>query len=603
MWIYCGRAFVNTVLFVVFSTLFATAQPVVTGKAPSLKAIFPLGIASGQQVEAVVSGDNLKSVNAAWFDCGSLTGRVIHSSENEAHVEIRAQPGAVSGFHVFYLLSPGGMSTPLALFVSADTVSDRKAGPVALFPALLNGRLPKPGSLDEIVIEGRRDRALRIEAITNSGLLETNTGEFSKPVVKVLRSEGSWLDANEHPELLCDIESQTFEFPRLTFIEHDLRRLVCHFPSDGRYIVQTGGGGGPGFSYSLRITPASDANEPWIPRVLAHGDPYDYDQLRFTRRLDSGRLKMLAQRAPGYHAPAPMAEITEREPNDAINQAQPIRVPALLEGRIGRPGDVDVYRLEAEAGQAVAFEVETPILPAPIFSPKLSVLDSAGQELVSNIYRKIDGDGDDWIKSIEPKTLFTFPSRGVYYVQIRDLTSRYGGDAYAYRLLIRPQIPHVGRVTIRHSGMGFQTRLEDHLDVMRGRGVRIAIVSEQEEGLDCDLAVDLVNLPPGVHASAAPFIRQKGIYVIEDEVYETRWEGLQNVHRERYRPRRRVMSLFLTADANVPPMPAPQLVRVVVTPVVDGKQLTPIVTQQLPLLVGEDTGTAAKRAAIPIEEK
>ena len=584
------------------AVLITFAQWALSAKAPDLKAVFPLGIARGQQIEAVVTGDSLASVNAAWFDCASLTGRVAHASAKEAQVEIQVRPDAVPGFHVFYLLSPEGMSSPLSLFVSADPVSDRKAGPIAAFPAVLNGRLPKPGDLDEIVIEGRRDRPLRFEAITNSGLLETAPGAFPKPAMKILRSEGSWLDANEHPELPCDIESRSFEFPRLTFIEHELRRLICRFPSDGRYIVQIGGGGGPGFSYALRITPASGPGEQWIPRVLAHSDRYDYNQLRFTRRLDDARLQMLTQRSTEHPAVTDLAKAGEQEPNDDTAQAQPIRIPVLLEGRIGRPGDVDMYRLDAEAGQAVAFEIETPVLPPPRFSPKVAVLDGSGQEVASNIYRKIDGDGDDWIKSLEPKTLFTFPARGVYYIQVRDLTSRYGGEAYAYRLLIRPQIPHIGRVTIQRSGMGFQTRLEDHLNVVRGGALRIAVISEQEEGLACDLAVELANLPPGVHASAAPFARQKGIYVMEDEVYETRWEGLQNVHRELYRPRRRVMFLLLTADANALAASAPQMIRVVVTPVINGKQSTPIVTQELPLMVADDSSPISNRPAVHTEK-
>ena len=67
--------------------------------------------------------------------------------------------------------------------------------------------------------------------------------------------------------------------------------------------------------------------------------------------------------------------------------------------------------------------------------------------MAENIYRKIDGNGDDWVKSLEPKIVYTFAEGGTYQVRVKDLTHRNGPDTFRYRPLMREPVPHVGRVS------------------------------------------------------------------------------------------------------------------------------------------------------------
>ena len=41
----------------------------------------------------------------------------------------------------------------------------------------------------------------------------------------------------------------------------------------------------------------------------------------------------------------------EREPNDSAGQAQPISIPSVVEGMIGRPGDVDSFKFAVKPGE------------------------------------------------------------------------------------------------------------------------------------------------------------------------------------------------------------------------------------------------------------
>jgi len=121
----------------------------------------------------------------------------------------------------------------------------------------------------------------------------------------------------------------------------------------------------------------------------------------------------------------------------------------LIEGTIESPGDIDCFRLKAVAGQQLTFEIETPEAQPPEFNPLLIVRDRNGNDLFTNAYRRLARQDTFFEKSIEPKTLYKFENTGEYYLEIRDITSRHGKVNFKYRLLIRPQIPHVGEISLK----------------------------------------------------------------------------------------------------------------------------------------------------------
>src|SRR5439155_3791214 len=139
--------------------------------------------------------------------------------------------------------------------------------------------------------------------------------------------------------------------------------------------------------------------------------------------------------------------------------------------------------------------IETPYLPPPYFNPRVAVFDSQGKELFTNIYTSLGGDGDDWIKTVEPKVIYSFDSGGEYRLEARDLTSRLGGPDFAYRILIRPQVPHLGEVQAK---IGSPARKLDHLNLAAGTSQRVSVVSDLEEGFEGEVALGVENLPSGI---------------------------------------------------------------------------------------------------------
>ncbi len=132
--------------------------------------------------------------------------------------------------------------------------------------------------------------------------------------------------------------------------------------------------------------------------------------------------------------------VREKGVNNTREQANPIRLPCVICGRIEVPEDVDYFRFHAEAGQALTFEVFCARLEDKIHDlqkhadPMLTLYDATGREVAAN---------DDCYFADSLLT-YRVPKGGDYYLQVRD--SKYDGDprwVYAVRATDRPSVSHV----------------------------------------------------------------------------------------------------------------------------------------------------------------
>jgi hypothetical protein len=240
-----------------------------------------------------------------------------------------------------------------------------------------------------------------------------------------------------------------------------------------------------------------------------------------------------------------------------------LEIPALIVGAIQRPDDVDRFKFNVEPGQALAFEIYLPETLSPYFSPRLTVYDTEGKRVVRNIYRKIAGDGDDWIKSIEPKTLYKFDRGGEYQLEIRDVTSRNGNPQFAYRVLVRNQIPHVGEVHIR----------ADRLNLVPGQSRQWSCVIEREEGFGSNVAVSIDNLPPGIQVLPASAEKPKT------------GPPLPSAHKERFVAETTEVHLLIHVGKEVSIDKVPSMAQVQVRPILGGALGVPISVKDIPVMV------------------
>jgi hypothetical protein len=178
-----------------------------------------------------------------------------------------------------------------------------------------------------------------------------------------------------------------------------------------------------------------------------------------------------------------LPECAEQEPNHSPATAQRVTLPVIINGRIAKPGETDVYRFEARAGERVVAEVYARRLDSPLDSV-LRLTDAAGKQLAFNDDFEDKGFGlnTDHADSYLGATL---PADGTYYVYLGD-TERQGGEEYAYRLrLSAPRPDFALRVT------------PSSINVRAGVNVPITVYALRKDGFTNAIALALKDAPAG----------------------------------------------------------------------------------------------------------
>lgn len=185
-----------------------------------------------------------------------------------------------------------------------------------------------------------------------------------------------------------------------------------------------------------------------------------------------------------------LPEFFEVEPNSSSAEAQLIDLPVVVNGRIQKAGDVDVFYFEGQAGESVSIEVIARRLHSPLDS--FLVLSGAGMEKSArNDDRVESGAGHLFLGAglmthhADSYLRYTLPESGTYWVQIGDTQSN-GGRDYGYRLHIRQAAPD------------FQLRMEPSgVRLAPGGTAAFTVRARRLDGFNEAIHLDAKNLPPG----------------------------------------------------------------------------------------------------------
>ncbi len=178
--------------------------------------------------------------------------------------------------------------------------------------------------------------------------------------------------------------------------------------------------------------------------------------------LDSKRLSWssrcllicVALLAAGVHqAPAQERAIAtmairqdrQSEPNNQFASVNEAELGDVVDGRIDRPGDLDVFALTVAAGTALDLELAARSIGS-LLDPTLSLSDECGTRLAYHI--DADGSGS--------RIHFTVPSYGRYFISVRGFGGS-GGSQHTYRLTIDATEPGPADPT-----RSFAARLSSH---------------------------------------------------------------------------------------------------------------------------------------------
>lgn len=178
-----------------------------------------------------------------------------------------------------------------------------------------------------------------------------------------------------------------------------------------------------------------------------------------------------------------LPEALEAEPNDGPESATRVEVSRIVNGRIDRPGDWDVFRFDARAGDEIVAEVEARRLNSPLDSV-LELTDAQGRQLAVNDDHEDKGEGLT-THHADSRLNVTIPMDGAYYLRLGDTQGK-GGTAYGYRLRISP-----------HQA-DFELRVvPSSINMRAGTTKLITVYALRRDGFSGDVALRLKDAPPG----------------------------------------------------------------------------------------------------------
>jgi hypothetical protein len=184
-----------------------------------------------------------------------------------------------------------------------------------------------------------------------------------------------------------------------------------------------------------------------------------------------------------------LPERKEKEPNDTARNAMAVKLPVVVNGRIGKAGDQDVFRFDGKAGDEIVAEVYARRLESPLDS-SLRLTSKDGKQLAANDDFEDKGAGL-LTHHADSRILFTLPAKGTYYLWLGD-TQHKGGPEYAYRLRIgRPQPDFELRMT------------PASVSVRPGMTVAVTVYALRRDGFTGEIALKLKDAPTGFQLGGA----------------------------------------------------------------------------------------------------
>ena len=124
-------------------------------------------------------------------------------------------------------------------------------------------------------------------------------------------------------------------------------------------------------------------------------------------------------------------EVLEAEPNEQLGKAQLIQLPATVNGRLDKRGDVDVYGVELEAGQRLVVSLGAHLEIGSPMDGILQIVGPGGHVLEQN----------DDARGLDAMLVFNVPATGKYFIRAFGFPATptqaiqfAGGKEFVYRL-------------------------------------------------------------------------------------------------------------------------------------------------------------------------
>lgn len=321
--------------------------------APELKAISPRGVGHGLPTRLKLAGANLTGVTNVQFSDPRL--RVLSfnvDNANEITLRLEAGVNTPPGGYEMSVRGPAGESGKVKLYVDHMLqIDEASATNITRLPVGIWGALDTPGDRDEFTFSAAAGRTIVLEL-----------------AVKYIGSKlqnGSLTLLDEHGAVLA--VNQGFDGGD--------RLVAVEIPADGRYTARVADQmltASKDHAYRLSIGelpvvtgvfPLSvQTNSETMVEVSGHNLPFK--MTNSVHAIAAGEVDVPL--APDQYRSLKPFKLRvgeephhlEREPNDAPASATSLATRGSVNARINVPWDVDLFRFEAQAGEALVIETE-----------------------------------------------------------------------------------------------------------------------------------------------------------------------------------------------------------------------------------------------------
>ena len=441
-------------------------------------------------------------------------GRLANPAISEnVTLEITVAADAPPGERELRLRTSGGLSNPLVfvvgqlpeycdpVIVSSNPAADgagrptfgprpataRKTDPVVTLPTVVNGQI-LPGEVDRYRFAAKRGQRLTLAASARAlipYLADAVPGWFQATL--------TLYDATGH-EVAYDDDFRFNPDPVLFYT----------IPADGDYTVEIKDSlyrGREDFVYRIAL-----GELPFVTGIFPLGcAPAAQSTFTLTGwNLPTDHVVMSTQdRRPGTYllsvrkdvqlsnsvrfAVGASPETTDTEPNNQPTEAQRLTLPTVINGRIDRPNDEDVYFIAGRAGQELVAEVTARRLNSPLDSV-LRLTDSVGKVLAANDDFEDKGAGL-LAHQADSRLTVKLPADGTYFLRLADAQHQ-GGPDYTYRLRVSAPRPD------------FELRVvPSTLNLRAGSSTPVTVYALRHDGFAGEITLGLHNAPGGYRLS------------------------------------------------------------------------------------------------------
>lgn len=458
-----------------------TAAPA-AAQVPNIGFVFPPGGKVGSQPTVNIGGGSLQGATAVLLSGQGVAAKITKNTEGGSlPVELSIAPDAVPGMRELRVVTPRGTSNAGRVWVGSYDEQNETEPNNTLATAQKLARLP-------ITVNGQANGAEDLDSFT----FEAGAGEtfvFDLVAARMHSALDGYL-------LLLDSRGKSLAYAQEGFDRDP--RVIHTFKTAGTYTVQvrdTLFRNGTGYTYKLTMgkIPALTGYLPVGGRrgekveLQVHGVNLG-DMKSVTVQIPmTASPSMVAPPTPGgplsspiMLVPSDMDELVESEPNDSVALAQGLFAPpVVVNGRIDRPGELDLYRFKPDADGTLTFDLWSRRIGSRI-EPEIRVLDSAGKELAKND----DADGKDSRLNLAVK------AGTEYLVEVRSLDQSAGGEAY-YRLQIAPPTGPDFRLTVT----------PDEVNVGQGGSALVTVTAARTGGFGGAIDLRVEGLPAGITTS------------------------------------------------------------------------------------------------------